>query len=82
MSTMQNPQLNGLKDVAVSAIVNVFDAYGWPILVTALAVLFLGVLLLVCYWTEFELIEFESMSDIYRFVRSSWRKVAKGSANS
>jgi len=39
-------------NAAVSAILNAFDAYGWIVPATLLAVLFLGVFLLLCWWME------------------------------
>lgn len=75
---MQNPQLNGLTDVAASVIVNAFDAYGWPMLVTTLAVTLLGFTLLLCCWADIELGDFDGIIELYRFVRSSWRKKTRG----
>jgi len=74
MTTANNPQLDGFKDVMASVISNVFDIYGWPILATLLTVVFLGAILLLSYWTEWDLIDIESMGGIYRFVRRLWRK--------
>ena len=73
MTTMNNPQLEGLKEATAAAVVNIYDTFGWPIFMTLLAVLFLGVVLLIGYWTEAELDEFPIMvRDTYRFVRRSW----------
>jgi hypothetical protein len=74
MATINNPQFDGWRDTAVAAIANGFDTYGWPVLASLLAVLFLGVMVVVSLRTDLELIDFESVSGIYRFVRSLRRR--------
>jgi len=79
MTTISNPQFESLKDVAASAILNVFDAYGWSFFVTLLVVAFFGVIVLLSFLTEFDLFDFDfkAMGDIFRFVRSLWSNRAK-----
>jgi hypothetical protein len=63
-------------NAAVSAILNAFDAYGWIVPATLLAVLFLGVFLLLCWWMEdlpFELPVFEGVGGIFKWMRSTWQ---------
>jgi hypothetical protein len=63
-------------NATVSIVLNAFDAYGWIVPATILAVLFLAMIGLVCWWMEelpFELPVFDGVRGIFKWMRSSWQ---------
>jgi hypothetical protein len=70
-----------LGNAAVSAVMNAFDTYGWIVPATLLTVLFLGVIVLLCWLIEdlpFELPAFESVGGIFKWMRSTWQAERSG----
>jgi hypothetical protein len=69
-------RIETLWNAAASAVTNVFDLYGWIVPATLLAILFLGVIVLLCWAMDdlpFELPVFESVRGIFKWMRSAWQ---------
>ena len=81
--TNSDSGFEALWNSAASAIFNVFDSYGWIVPATLLAILFLVVIVLFCWWMEdlpFELPVLEGVGRIFKWMRGTWQ--AKDGDNS
>jgi len=77
VSSDGNSQLEGLWDAAASAVLNVYDAYGWVVPALLLSLLLLGVLVLLAWALEDLPVDAEALQGfggIFRWTRKRWRE--------
>jgi hypothetical protein len=76
-----NGQFESLWDASGTWLFNVVDAYGWVLPATLLTLLFLGAVVLLCWWLEdlpFDLPVLEGPFQIFQTQRKGWRERRKG----